>query len=96
MNKGDVRQGRLANSEAFRWSGRLDLNQRPPAPHAGALPSCATPRHVDMVTHGGDGGQGWEGQTGSVSFYVVLRVWQLTLQLIKQVVMAKPYNRLQR
>src|SRR5262249_12683623 len=26
------------------WSGRLDLNQRPPAPHAGALPSCATPR----------------------------------------------------
>ncbi len=27
-----------------RWSGRLDLNQRPPAPHAGALPGCATPR----------------------------------------------------
>ncbi len=26
------------------WSGRLDSNQRPPAPHAGALPSCATPR----------------------------------------------------
>ena len=25
-------------------SGRLDSNQRPPAPHAGALPSCATPR----------------------------------------------------
>ena len=27
-----------------KWSGRLDLNQRPPAPEAGALPSCATPR----------------------------------------------------
>jgi hypothetical protein len=27
------------------WSGRLDLNQRPPAPKAGALPGCATPRH---------------------------------------------------
>src|SRR5262245_40502147 len=27
-----------------KWSGRLDLNQRPPAPHAGALPGCATPR----------------------------------------------------
>ncbi len=29
------------------WSGREDLNLRPPAPEAGALPSCATPRlHV--------------------------------------------------
>jgi Phage integrase family len=28
----------------FCWSGRLDLNQRPPAPKAGALPGCATPR----------------------------------------------------
>jgi hypothetical protein len=28
-----------------RWSGRLDSNQRPPAPKAGALPGCATPRH---------------------------------------------------
>ena len=27
------------------WSGRQDLNLRPPAPQAGALPSCATPRH---------------------------------------------------
>jgi hypothetical protein len=27
-----------------RWSGRQDLNLRPPAPKAGALPSCATPR----------------------------------------------------
>ena len=26
------------------WSGRLDLNQRLPAPEAGALPGCATPR----------------------------------------------------
>ena len=26
------------------WSRRLDLNQRPPAPKAGALPGCATPR----------------------------------------------------
>ena len=25
-------------------SGRLDSNQRPPAPKAGALPGCATPR----------------------------------------------------
>src|SRR5690606_5278020 len=27
-----------------KWSGRLDLNQRPLAPHASALPGCATPR----------------------------------------------------
>lgn len=27
-----------------KWSGREDLNLRPPAPEAGALPGCATPR----------------------------------------------------
>jgi hypothetical protein len=27
-----------------RWSGRVDSNHRPPAPKAGALPGCATPR----------------------------------------------------
>ena len=29
-----------------KWSGRLDSNQRPPAPEAGALPGCATPRSL--------------------------------------------------
>jgi hypothetical protein len=29
---------------AEKWSGREDSNFRPPAPHAGALPGCATPR----------------------------------------------------
>ena len=29
----------------FYWSGREDLNLRPPVPHTGALPSCATPRY---------------------------------------------------
>jgi hypothetical protein len=28
------------------WSGRADLNRGPPAPKAGALPGCATPRHL--------------------------------------------------
>ena len=28
------------------WSGREDSNLRPPAPKAGALPDCATPRQV--------------------------------------------------
>ena len=32
------------------WSGRLDLNQRPPAPKAGALPGCATPRLASIIT----------------------------------------------
>ncbi len=27
-----------------KWSGREDLNLRPPEPHSGALPDCATPR----------------------------------------------------
>jgi hypothetical protein len=29
------------------WSGRADLNRGPPAPKAGALPGCATPRLLD-------------------------------------------------
>ena len=29
------------------WSGREDLNLRPPTPHAGALPDCATPRIIE-------------------------------------------------
>src|SRR5439155_8175334 len=32
--------------DLLRWSGRLDLNQRPPAPEAGALPGYATPRRT--------------------------------------------------
>ena len=28
------------------WSGRGDSNARPPAPKAGALPGCATPRRI--------------------------------------------------
>src|SRR5271154_3572137 len=31
------------------WSGRRDLNARPPAPKAGALPGCATPRHCGFL-----------------------------------------------
>jgi hypothetical protein len=38
-------RGRLA-SRCQIWSGRLDLNQRPPAPEAGALPGYATPRRT--------------------------------------------------
>ena len=32
------------NRDKERWSGRQDLNLRPLAPHASALPGCATPR----------------------------------------------------
>src|SRR3954463_5491162 len=32
-------------------SGRLDLNQRPPAPEAGALPGYATPRRQTSTAH---------------------------------------------
>ena len=28
------------------WSGREDLNLRPPEPHSGALPVCATSRRL--------------------------------------------------
>src|SRR5215831_14347806 len=33
-----------SETATFEWSGRLDLNQRPLAPQASALPGCATPR----------------------------------------------------
>lgn len=29
-----------------KWSGRPDLNRRPPVPQTGALPDCATPRQA--------------------------------------------------
>src|SRR5713101_8874834 len=32
------------NQAEVYWSGRADLNRGPPAPKAGALPGCATPR----------------------------------------------------
>lgn len=35
---------RLAN-----WSEWMDLNQRLPAPEAGALPNCATPRQMSAL-----------------------------------------------
>ena len=35
---------RVALRFGVNWSGREDLNLRPPAPKAGALPGCATPR----------------------------------------------------
>ena len=44
LRKGIDRVGGLE-----KWSGRLDLNQRPPAPHAGALPGCATPRRTGSL-----------------------------------------------
>ena len=32
----------------MKWSGWRDLNSRHPAPKAGALPDCATPRKEDL------------------------------------------------
>src|SRR5438128_11113916 len=37
-------KGRSRRKSLKNWSGREDLNLRPPAPKAGALPGCATPR----------------------------------------------------
>src|ERR1700722_2430606 len=33
------------------WSGRGDLNSRPPAPKAGALPGCATTRRDEACDY---------------------------------------------
>ena len=36
------------NLYSLRWSGQQDLNLRPPAPKAGALPGCAMPREFEL------------------------------------------------
>src|SRR5687768_10217557 len=41
------RKGRVKRGLSI-WSGREDLNLRPPAPHAGTLPGCATPRGCEL------------------------------------------------
>lgn len=40
-----------------KWSGRLDLNQRPLHPQCSALPDCATARQTYIKARGGLGGQ---------------------------------------
>ena len=40
----------LTDAGSLIWSGREDLNLRPPAPHAGTLPGCATPRKHESIT----------------------------------------------
>ena len=42
-----ILEPRTKNLKQKRWSGQRDLNPRPPAPKAGALPSCAIPRIRD-------------------------------------------------
>ncbi len=37
-------RGTCGRTRAKSWSGRRDLNPRPPVPQTGALPGCATPR----------------------------------------------------
>src|SRR5258705_9803444 len=39
---------RMAGNQSENWSGREDSNLRPPAPKAGALPGCATPRKTTI------------------------------------------------
>ena len=45
-----LRRPLLCPPELLAQSGRADLNGRPPAPKAGALPGCATPRKRKALT----------------------------------------------
>ena len=50
---GDQKEGPVAPGPTCAFSsesGRGDLNPRPPAPKAGALPGCATPRIFPGLT----------------------------------------------
>ena len=42
--KSGPQPGQIHGKKQLNWSGRRDSNSRPPAPKAGALPDCATPR----------------------------------------------------
>ena len=42
-------KGQVLEITGGEWSGRQDLNLRHPAPKAGALPGCATPRMAVKV-----------------------------------------------
>src|SRR5579864_5114426 len=46
QNRGFLDSEGVFNPSYFTWSGRPDLNRRPPEPHSGALPSCATARRL--------------------------------------------------
>jgi hypothetical protein len=49
---GQTETGPKAGSELDFWSGRPDLNRRPPVPQTGALPDCATPRERSQSSTG--------------------------------------------
>ena len=56
MGESDGRSNdQLFSNQRLYWSGRGDLNARPPAPKAGALPGCATPRLYSFYTASGPG-----------------------------------------
>src|SRR5207245_2480027 len=59
------RPGNSRKIKGLQWSGRLDLNQRPLAPQASALPGCATPRHCGLDGWGDCEGAGEGG--GSIT-----------------------------
>ena len=47
----EEREGECVQVVERYWSGREDLNLRHPAPKAGALPGCATPRLEHLEFH---------------------------------------------
>ena len=55
------------------WSGRADLNRRPPAPKAGALPGCATPRSSPDYTCPALAAPGRQAHSGAAWSY---NAWQ--------------------
>ena len=46
---GKKKGGTMSTSFSWIWSGRRDSNSRPLAPHASALPGCATPRENEIM-----------------------------------------------
>ncbi|SMH65630.1 protein of unknown function [Acidithiobacillus ferrivorans] len=53
----EKRRQQIPANHLIYWSGREDLNLRPPEPHSGALPGCATPRETGNILSKPDSGQ---------------------------------------
>src|SRR5579859_184594 len=59
------------------WSGREDLNLRPPQPHCGALPGCATPRRMLTIAYSHRQRQAANGAGAVAMGYALLAAFEL-------------------
>ena len=82
---------------AYNWSGRKDLNLRPLAPHASALPGCATAR-LSHIGSPQDGLLGVQGQAIKILLgeYIMTFPSLFDFTILKNCFVLLPGNKLSR